>query len=398
MKLLLVFLTCSLRLLSQNWTQLTDFPGLERDDGVAVNLNNKLYFGSGLTVGWALSRDFYSLDPGSNTWSPIAPLPTGSERQYACGFAGVNSFFVFGGDGIGGALNSLLKYDPTGNNWTVMAAKPGNGLIGASCFEFGDKVFIVGGKTLGNVVTNEVWQYTISSNTWTQKSNCPFGGRFRSGAAVANGTGYLVFGIDNNNSYRKELYNYNPSTDTWVRLQDFPLPKGRAYASLNNINGTLMLFGGYDSLGVYYKDVWHYNTAFPGWQQGQDFISFGRKGGMSAVAGNKLYYTCGVGINTTEARLKETWVLDVPVGIKENKHDRAYMVYPNPADETLYVQMENQVPDQFSLSLADVWGRELKRANAGDGSLPIADLAPGIYLLKILSGNTCLHVTRVIKK
>ncbi|MES2681803.1 MAG: kelch repeat-containing protein [Bacteroidota bacterium] len=398
MKLLPIILFCSSHLFSQNWLQLTDFPGLERDDGIAVTLNNKLYFGSGLTVGWALSKDFYSLDPTTNTWSAITSLPNGAERQYACAFAGVNSFFVFGGDGIGGALNSLLKYDSATNTWSVMASKPGNGLLGAGCLEFGDKVIIVGGKIPGNIVSNEVWEYTISTNTWTQKNNFPFGGRFRPGAAVASGTGYLVFGIDNTNRYRKEMYSYNQNTDSWTGLQDFPLPKGRAYAALKNLNGTLLMFGGYDSLGVYHKDVWQYNTAFPGWQQNQDFISFGRKGGMSAVAGNKFYYTCGVGINGSEVRLKETWVLDVPVGIKENKNLAVYTVYPNPADEFINIDVEEQTQDPLFFSLTDVGGRELKQAKATDGALQIADLEPGIYLLKVLSGNTCLGLTRVIKK
>ena len=86
MKLFFTFLLFSNLLIGQTWSQLADFPSLERDDGVAVRINNKAYVGTGLIVGFSLGKDFFAYDFGSNSWATIAPMPTGSERQYACAF------------------------------------------------------------------------------------------------------------------------------------------------------------------------------------------------------------------------------------------------------------------------------------------------------------------------
>ena len=117
---------------AQNWTQLTEFPVAERDDGVAFVINNKAYCGSGLQVGWWLTGDFHSLDLGTETWSTVASMPLGEERQYACGFTDGTNGFVFGGELAGSDLNDLWMYSPTTNSWTAMASKPGNGVRGAS--------------------------------------------------------------------------------------------------------------------------------------------------------------------------------------------------------------------------------------------------------------------------
>ncbi|MDP1802064.1 MAG: hypothetical protein Q8L81_11970 [Bacteroidota bacterium] len=52
MKLVLSFIFLSNVLLSQTWLQLPDFPNTERDDGVAVHISNKAYFGTGLLTGF----------------------------------------------------------------------------------------------------------------------------------------------------------------------------------------------------------------------------------------------------------------------------------------------------------------------------------------------------------
>lgn len=275
---------------AQTWSQLADFPNTERDDGVAVKINGKAYFGTGLLAGFTLGKDFYSYDLASNTWSAIASMPTGSERQYAVAFTFSNSFYVYSGSGYSNAVfTDLQRYDVATNTWTALTGKPGNGLIGASCFEFGDKIIIVGGKFQSGAVSDEVWEYTISTDTWSQKNNFPFGGRWRAGASVLNNIGYLIFGKDNNQSFRKEMYSYNNTTDVWTKIMDFPQPKGRAYSALKSSITKLVLFGGYDTLNTYYNDVWFYNDLTNSWIQGPNLPSFGRKGGLSCTVGDKFF-------------------------------------------------------------------------------------------------------------
>jgi N-acetylneuraminic acid mutarotase len=399
-KFILTFLLFSATLPGQTWQQLADFPDLGRDDGVAVNTGNLLYFGTGLKSDWSYGRDFYTLDPGANTWSPIASMPIGTQRQYACAFPGPGCFFVFAGDGPGGALNDLYKYTVAGNSWSQVASKPGNGLIGATCMEFGDKIIIVGGKAQGGgPAGSEVWEYTISTDSWLQKNNFPYGGRFRSSAAAYNGIGYLVFGIDHTNKCRREMYSYDPANDSWALLPDFPEPYGRAYASLKTTGDKLMLFGGYDSLNTYYKNVWYFKPATGSWQQDADFPSFARRGGMSMVVGDKFLYSCG--INAADQRIKETWMLDLPVGIKNHFTANEALLHPNPFTDVLF--FESSLPHGTSLrfEILDPFGREVEsvrqRNDRGVIALGIGHLPAGVYLVRIYNEEKLVLVKQVIK-
>ena len=388
MRLTFLFLFLSGLLGAQTWLQLSDFPATERDDGVAVVVNNTAYFGTGLTTGWALSNDFYALDVSSNTWSAIASMPVGTERQYACAFKGPTGFYVFGGGGAAGLLNDLYKYDISTNSWSSMASKPGAVLYGASCLEFGDKIIIVGGRTLNNAGNNEVWEYSISTNSWLQKNQFPtaYGARWRASAGVYNNTGYLIFGLDANSSYRKELLSYNPVNDTWTKIADFPSGEGRTYAAMNVVNDKLVLFAGMDSLGNFYKDVWEYTILTNIWSTGQLLPDVGRRGGMSCAAGNKLYYTCG--IDSANQRLKETWLLDFPVGLNEfsASYKNGVVVYPNPFETQLFFECKSTaLKEELIFEIFDCVGRKVKKLTAREksGQLFIGELEAGVYQLKI---------------
>jgi N-acetylneuraminic acid mutarotase len=370
------------------WARLNDLPGPERDDGVAVSAGNQLYFGTGFCSNGSFGADFYALDPTTLNWQTLPVMPVNAGRQYACAFAGPNCFFVFGGDNAGGSLNTLYKYDIQTSAWIAKASKPGIGLSGACCLVFGDKLIIAGGKAQGSTPVSEVWEYTISSDSWLQKNNFPFGGRFRASAAVLNGTGYLMFGADANSHFRKDMYSYTQSTDTWTKLMDFPQPAARVYASLSPISNKLILFGGIDSTLACYNDIWYYTPANNSWEQSSNFSSLARKGGMAAVAGTKFVYSCGITQNS--ARLKETWIADIPVGLRTEQQEPRFTVSPNPAKDLLYIQSEGS-NDLTAIVVTDIAGKELISAS-NEGhltslSINISGLSTGIYFLKVQQGN-----------
>ena len=395
MKLIFTFLLSCQLLSAQVWNQLQDFPGTKRDDGVCVIVNNKAYFGTGL-IEWAATVDFYALDLSNYSWSNIPNLPNTKERQYACAFSGPDCFYVFGGDGVGGALTDMYKFDVLAGTWISVASKPGSGLLGAACMNFGDKVIICGGKFQSGKSSAEVWEYTISTDSWIQKNNYPFPGRFRSGATVLNGSGFLVFGRDTGGAFRKELYKYTLATDSWVKISDFT-GKGRTYAPLTTANNRLCLFGGTDTLGSFYKDLWYFNDATNAWLQGPDIPAVGRKGGMGCAAGDKFYYSCGVGEGSM--RLKETWMTDVPVGINKHTASIALSVYPNPTEGLLNFTFQDQVPVQMRCTYSDISGRELGAVNnmEDNSRLDISDLKSGIYFFRFYSENQLAEVKKIVK-
>jgi len=395
MRFLVIFLFSVQLLSAQVWVKLADFPAQKRDDGVAVVVNNKAYFGTGL-IEWANTSDFYVLDLTNYSWNTMAAMPNGAERQYACAFAGQNCFYVFGGAGTGGVLNTLYKYNVGTNTWIQVSSKPGNGLSGAACMNFGDKILISGGRFPSGKVSPEVWEYTISTDSWMQKNDYPFVARWRSSATVHNNAGYLIFGRDSGGAYCKEFYKYTPATDNWTKIMDFPGIKGRSYASLNVANNQLFVFGGTDTLDFLYKDLWYFKETTTTWVQGPDIPASGRKGGMSCSYDDKFFYTCGIGEGP--ARLTETWMTDIPVGIKEHRPSGKFNVYPNPTNGPVHVRCADKNLIHVTCIYEDLSGRVLGSMDLkAEDRINLSSLNPGIYILKLYSGKTLVEIKRIVK-
>lgn len=395
MKLLFTFLLSAQFVTAQVWIPLADFPGLKRDDGVAVVVGNKAYVGTGL-VEWALTLDFWVMNLDNHTWTYGKAMPPNTNRQYSCAFPGNACFYVFGGDAAGvGADKALFKYDIASDSWSSLTAKPGAGLIGAVCMDFGDQVIISGGKYQNNKASAEVWEYTKSTDTWLQKNDYPFAGRFRASAAVLNNTGYLIFGRDTAGAFRKEFYKYMPSNDTWTKVMDFPAAKGRSYSSLNVAHGKLTLFGGVDSLDTFYKDIWYFNETTTSWLQGPDIPAAGRKGGMSWAFGDDLFYSCGTAAGS---KVSETWKTDVPVGIKKENKESLFFVYPNPTTEKIYISLPSKVLNSVTCSYEDVLGRCLGILDLhSQKEIDLSTFKTGIYFLKFYSGNELIETKKIVK-
>jgi N-acetylneuraminic acid mutarotase len=395
---LLLVLVVSCRLYSQAWSRLPDFPGSKRDDGVGVVVGNKAYFGTGLQEGWSATIDWFALDLTNYTWTKIPDMPHTTERQYACAFPGPGCFFVFGGDGVGGALNNLYKYNIATTTWTLMAPKPGAGIVAASCMPFGDRVIITCGRLqAAGSVNREVWEYSISGNSWQQKNNIPFTGRWRASATTLHNYGYLLFGIDSIGVFKRELYRYDHNADTWTKVSDFPQARGRAYAAMQGTGEKLFVFGGYDSTNTFFNDVWYYNDIVGQWSQENALPSIVRKGGMSVAANDNFYYTCGY--NSTVGRLNETWMTDVPLGVSKNKIPEQIDIFPVPARDVAYVNVP--VQGDYTASLCDFSGRELKYfllSEGGTQALDLRGVTSGVYVLKLFTNGNLAGTRKIIKE
>ncbi len=383
---------------SQTWMQIPSFPGTERDDGVAVVIGTKAYVGSGLTAGWTFGADFYCYDVLSQSWSPIVSMPAGSERQYACAFKGGQGFYVFGGDGSGGVLNTLFEYNIANSNWTQKTPKPGAGIYGASCFEFGDTVIIAGGRYQGNAINNEAWMYRISTDSWQQLNSLPagLGGRWRAAYAVLKGKGYLLFGLDGNNAWRKELMEYDPRFDSWTKIMEVQTFPSLAYASLQGMEGKLLLFAGMDSLNNYSPACRYFELSTYTWSQGPSLNAIPRRGGMSWTYNNSFFYSCGLDEN--EQRLKETWKLDLVIGLKEESPDSVCQIGPNPFAEAINIETGAEGANKLELWNASGILIISETLVSKTRSILNTSQAPsGFYILKLYKGEKLVATKKLIK-
>ncbi|MEQ8907697.1 MAG: kelch repeat-containing protein [Vicingaceae bacterium] len=370
---------------AQSWVKVADFPADARDDGACFTIKNTAYCGGGVKPIEYL-RDYYAFDLLSESWSQIASMPPGQERQYASAFSSDSLGYIFGGY-ASVFLNDLWQYDPQTDSWTQKTTLPSTPRSGAASFVIDSIAYILGGKNQNNQALDEVWAYDMSQDSWQQKQNLPFGPRWRSGACAMNGKGYLAFGLDDTLLYTNGIYEYDPQADSWAILATHP-QGGRNYPKLYGVGNKLYSVGGNDSSLNFLNEVWEYDLSSQKWQSLPAIPGEGRRGGMSFQSATALYYTTGLA--DSSERLVETLKLVDPTYLSENEKQKGFSLYPNPVQE--YFQLD--------LSMLDLKEGNL-RVYSADGSLQLEQQIlskeearincqtwpKGIYLVQLKSGD-----------
>ena len=96
-------------------------------------------------------------------------------------------------------------------------------------------------------------------------------------------------------------------------------------------------------------------------------------------------------------------VIDCTVGINEvNDNLNSGKLYPNPANTVVYYENELAADESGKIKLMDMLGKEIKEYNLTKGSnlisIPVSDLAKGIYLVKIkIAGRSDKMIKLAVK-
>jgi N-acetylneuraminic acid mutarotase len=368
----------------QNWTQLTDFPGGPRDDGTAFTIGNKAYCVTGLEPGYQCTANGYIFDAGSESWSPMASLPAGKERQYATAFSYNGIGYLLGGLACDNScLKDFWQYSVSTNSWTPLTDFPGTGRQGMSNFIIKNKLYMFGGRPTSNVTLNEVWEYNFSTSTWTQKNNLPFAGLWRGAAFCIDTVGYICYGQTNTaafSSYNHLMYRYDEISDTWAVVPDIILP-ARNYIACAVVNKKACLYGGHDTLDVITNDVKLFDPADTSLTTFAGLPTIGRKGTMFFSLNDVFYITTG--LDAIQNRVKETWKNSSFVGLKEQKLNVNVNVHPNPAKNhlTIFFNSASGGTIQLYNQFGELVLEEKVRGNSEEINTTL--LMDGIYLLSV---------------
>lgn len=370
----LLFTVLPFWLSAQTWQQVSDFPGSERDDGVAFTLGNNAYYGTGMNGGFEVTRDFYAFDPNTESWSAIAPLPEGEARQYACAFSLAGKAYVFGGiDAQGNSLNDLWRYSPQSDSWTPLFGLPAGGRSGMSCFVLADTAYIVGGKNQAGEFLDEVWAYVISSNGWLPMADLPEA-MWRGMSFSYNGKGYAGLGA-NTSGLNPTVFRYLPSVNTWETVSGLT-PEPRSYPQIAIMSNQVYLFGGQDDAGYRTSleridlSTWNIATL-------SNFPVAARRGGSSFAFGADFYTVGGV---TTTARQKESWVARGALALKD-------LMKPEPQvwiSKEKYFTVGDEWPVE-ALEIRNVSGNLLYQG--AQQQVDVSGFAQGIYFYRFQLGE-----------
>ena len=179
------------------------------------------YVISGVSNGDIVNTN-YRYDAATDTWSTLAPIPTGQEGPDAACFDG--RIYTIGG----GGSNQHFVYDIAADTWSAAAPVP-RGSAMASAGAFDDKVFYIGGDndfTPGTGVFNQVYIYDIASNSWSEGTAMPTA---TSGAGTVQVGQFLYvvggWGSGAPGSNVNATQRYDMAADTWETGPQFTVAK-----------------------------------------------------------------------------------------------------------------------------------------------------------------------------
>jgi N-acetylneuraminic acid mutarotase len=376
---------------AQTWTQLPDFPGTARDDAATFTINDKIYVGTGMEVGWGLTTDWWCFDRATASWTAIAPLPA-APRQYCTGFNIVDTGYVFGGVDANGALDELWAYHPETNSWEQKASLPAEARYASvsTTGYYGDAIVATGLLASGDP-TNEAWKYHANNDTWEPMAPVPGPARHRAACFLGAGGMVIAGGADSSFAPLADAWSYPIwfETGEWYPETDLPAPRWNAEGSGGN---TPVVIGGATAEGTAntFPDAWSFDETE--WHALPSFPGGPRRGGIAASGPDNawtgtLYF--GLGLDGAE-RHKDWWMLEFPLGLVEHDVPRIGL-FPNPATNSVTLSWPDN-RTQAQVHILDNLGRIISRLQVNNGSpLDVHGLQPGNYTLVVQHGAARLH-------
>ncbi len=233
-------------LVTQTWSQKSDFIGEERRQAACFVIDGIAYIGTGIAPS-GLKKDFYSYDASTNTWTQLGDFP-GSARKEAAAFTmGSQGFLGTGDDGV--MLNDFWQFEPSTETWTQKAdlpALPRKGAVGWGIFP---NAYICAGEDNTFTYSDELWEYNYWLDSWTQQPSLPGPGRSNAVAFVLNGQGFVGTGY--NGVFLDDLYAFSPTLSTGIELDKndvhiFPIPANDYVNIAVNENNLELTLSGMD--------------------------------------------------------------------------------------------------------------------------------------------------------
>ena len=247
---------------------------------VAINSGATRYGGDRTFTTLASSSPTPTPTPACS-WINRAPVPYNAEGIFA---VSDGTYVYAGGGNDGNALhNDLLRYNPGTNTWTSLAPSADQHDRSQAVHNSG-KIYNIGGFGVGipDQPTHRNRIYNISTNTWTAGAPLPIA-LGDMATALWNGIIYVAGGQDSVRGAVNTLYAYNIATNTWSTLA--PMPQALFLPGFGALGGRLYIAGGYDGSGDL-NALYVYDIASNTWSRGANLPTAVTAPGSTVYCGN----------------------------------------------------------------------------------------------------------------
>jgi N-acetylneuraminic acid mutarotase len=359
--LLFIFITTTLNLSADNWTQKSNAP-TSLSLSACFSIGNKGYVCGGYksAQNYVYTKEFWEYDKLTDTWTQKADFPDDSiVRPTAFSIQG-KGYVGLGYNCAGSYVNSFWKYDPTIDIWTQIADFPGNARFGATAFTINDKGYVFGGtpSNFGGV-NNDLWEYDPTLDIWTQKTSCPGFSSFEGISFSIANKGYVGGGFDSLGC-TNEFWEYNHINDSWIQKATIPI------VEIGDIGCFSIGNFGYFTCGEaygggYITTLWQYNALLDQWVSKTNFPGVSRDEPATFSIGNSGYV--GLGGKDGNPMYIDFWEYTPDssdmVFVTEIMKLQTITVYPNPfKTNTSIAFVEPQT--NVLITIIDVLGKEIK--------------------------------------
>lgn len=346
-----------------------------------------------------------SYNTRTDTWTSVAPLPTGKDRGGSARL--VDSLYMIGGANASNVYtNDMFRYDIRGNAWVSRAPLPVN-LGWSDGAGYQDSLIYVAGGYTGTATVNTVYLYNAKSNTWRTATPLP-AIRFGGGMAISGDTLVYVGGVDGslvqNTTYRGVISQADRSVITWTT--GTPMPTGMFRIDAHSWgNRGIILTGG--SSGTAFTSVSNacltYSPGANVWTTLPNKITpwtAGQSGTVSLGGGMwKIVCASGYGgtaqINNVEMFSDTLAIVGVNPG--NNTVPEEYSLsqnYPNPFNPTTKIDYNIRSNGVVTLKIYSVLGEEVativdgfKSAGKYTVDFNASHISSGIYFYTLRSGD-----------
>ncbi len=245
---------------SDTWTLLPPAPLSPRTGHTAVWTGDRMlvWGGSGVREGCeglCPLADGAAYDPGSKTWTPLAPAPIGPRSGHTAVFV-QNRMVVWGGAGEGGAaLADGASFDAEANSWTVLPPAPVGPRVSHRAAATTDRMLLWGGSSEaveGGLYLDDGAVYNTLTGAWALMAAGPASLAARDTfAGVWTGRQLLVWGGYGRSDactpcLRADGAAYDPDTDSWTPMAPSPL-SGRGGQRAVWTGRDMLVWGGFDT-------------------------------------------------------------------------------------------------------------------------------------------------------
>jgi hypothetical protein len=240
---------------SNTWSLGAAAPGISSEGAGAAH--GGLFYNIGgrdsLTTVTGARDDIWAYDPASDTWNAaLTPMPT---PRAGLGVAVVgNAIYAIGGRSATGGpcsgagipgfvLDAVERYDVASDTWTPVAPLPSprSDLAAATV---GGKIYVFGGCDAAGTILADVDVYNPVTDTWsTAPTDMPTARAAMYAVAPKGGTVYVIGGWDGIGPGLSTNEAYKVAQDAWTAGL-LPMPTPRAETGAVGHGGRIYIVGG----------------------------------------------------------------------------------------------------------------------------------------------------------